>query len=110
MRSVRFVSWKIIVMRQEANFKSTITYSLNPIDWAKRYWHAISWACTKAYLETTGQTDKICQGCGEGIRYYVIENPNRISLGDEAPIQVCKGCVLFYDWGFTRKSICMVGD
>ena len=44
---------------------------------------------------------KQCQGCGEGIYSWEIDEPN----GEDYKIKVCDGCVSFYDWRGSCKKL-----
>jgi len=56
------------------------------------------------YLLLQGYKPVKCQGCGEGWSEYIIEDPNK-PFGTKVKIKVCKHCVGFYDWKWTRKKL-----
>jgi len=55
-------------------------------------------------LKRLGITPQQCQGCGEGWVEFSIEEPNK-QLGTKKRINVCEGCVHFYDFKWTHKRL-----
>jgi hypothetical protein len=53
-----------------------------------KYWHL------RAKLHITHQEWKLCQGCGEGINKYLVEDPNEGK--DGTFIRCCEKCYQFY--------------
>jgi hypothetical protein len=92
----------LYIITQEGNNKGTYSYSLF-YPYRKLKWK-IQCKQIKKKIMRLGYIPLKCQRCGEGWAEYSIEEPNE-EYGTHKRINACVGCVTFYDWKNTKKSL-----
>jgi hypothetical protein len=97
---------KLVFYIETKNGNSSYTrmYSLNPLNYIKRWIHDISWFIIKGIYTKRDEVYKFCQGCGEGLAEYRIKDPN-YGYYTKKKFNCCKHCVNFYDQHWSARKI-----
>ena len=81
-------------------------YSTRAVNPLPEYMHRISWFFVERWLKWRKQDVRICQGCGEGVVAYNVVDPNdNPKKRTMCRLNVCEGCVNFYDFHMSRKRL-----